>query len=53
VKTDRKGFISETVLEDLGIPFVKRPSYIEDLAVWRGEKTSSVSIQQNDFGEWL
>ena len=43
----------EVILSDLGIPFVKRPSYIEAPAVWRGEKRPSVSIQQNDFGEWL
>ena len=43
----------ETILEDLGIPFVRRASYIEAQAVWRGEKRPSVSIQQNDLGEWL
>ncbi len=43
----------ETILEDLGIPFVRRTSYIEAQAVWRGEKRPSVSIQQNDLGEWL
>jgi len=43
----------EVILEDLNIPFVKRPSYIEALAVWRGEERPSVSIQQNDLGEWL
>jgi len=43
----------EVILEDLNIPFVKRPSYIEASAVWRGEKRPSVSIQQNDLGEWL
>jgi hypothetical protein len=43
----------EVILSDLGIPFVKRPSYIEAQAVWRGEKRPSVSIQQNDLGEWL
>ena len=43
----------EKILEDLGIPFVKRASYIEAQAVWRGEKRASVSIQQNDLGEWL
>jgi len=43
----------EIILKDLEIPFTKRPSYIEALAVWRGEKRPSVSIQQNDLGEWL
>jgi len=43
----------EVILKDLNIPFVKRPSYIEAFAVWRGEKRPSVSIQQNRFGEWL
>ncbi len=43
----------EKILEDLGIPFVRRASYIEAQAVWRGEKRASVSIQQNDLGEWL
>ncbi|WP_163329437.1 toprim domain-containing protein (plasmid) [Desulfurobacterium thermolithotrophum] len=48
-----KSIAPEIILNDLGIPFVKRPSYIEAPAVWRGEKRPSVSIQQNDFGEWL
>ena len=48
-----KSIAPEIILSDLGIPFVKRPSYIEAPAVWRGEKRPSVSIQQNDFGEWL
>ena len=48
-----KSIAPEIILNDLGIPFVKRPSYIEVPAVWRGEKRPSVSIQQNDFGEWL
>jgi hypothetical protein len=48
-----KSIAPEIILSDLGIPFVKRPSYIEVPAVWRGEKRPSVSIQQNDFGEWL
>jgi len=43
----------ERILSDLSIPFVKRPSYIEALAVWRGDKRPSISIQQNDLGEWL
>ena len=43
----------EVILSDLNIPFIKRPSYIEAPAVWRGEKRPSVSIQQNEFGEWL
>jgi 5S rRNA maturation endonuclease (ribonuclease M5) len=43
----------EVILKDLNIPFTKRPSYIEASAVWRGEKRPSVSIQQNDLGEWL
>lgn len=43
----------ERILKDLDIPFVKRTSYIEAAAVWRGEKRPSVSIQQNEFGEWL
>jgi 5S rRNA maturation endonuclease (ribonuclease M5) len=43
----------EIILKDLNIPFVKRPSYIEAPAIWRGEKRPSVSIQQNDLGEWL
>jgi len=48
-----KSIAPEKILNDLGIPFVKRPSYIEAPAIWRGEKRPSVSIQQNDFGEWL
>ena len=48
-----KNIAPEVILEDLGIPFVKRPSYIEAPAVWRGERRPSVSIQQNDLGEWL
>jgi hypothetical protein len=45
-----KSIAPEIILNDLGIPFVKRPSYIEAPAVWRGEKRPSASIQQNDFG---
>ena len=48
-----KSIAPEIILSDLGIPFVKRPSYIEVPAVWRGEKRPSVSIQQNDLEEWL
>jgi len=48
-----KSIAPEKILNDLGIPFIKRPSYIEAPAIWRGEKRPSVSIQQNDFGEWL
>jgi len=48
-----KTILPEVILKDLNIPFVKRPSYIEASAVWRGEKRPSVSIQQNDLGEWL
>jgi hypothetical protein len=48
-----KSVAPEIILNDLGIPFIKRPSYVEAAAVWRGEKRPSVSIQQNDFGEWL
>ncbi len=43
----------ERILSDLSIPFVKRSSYIEALAIWRGDKRPSISIQQNELGEWL
>jgi 5S rRNA maturation endonuclease (ribonuclease M5) len=34
----------ETVLNDLGIPYTKRPSYYEARAIWRGDRNPSLSI---------
>ncbi|SNR73786.1 toprim domain-containing protein [Desulfurobacterium atlanticum] len=48
-----KSIPPEIILEDFKIPFTFRNSYIEATAVWRNEKTPSVSIQKNEFGEWL
>ena len=46
-----KSISPEEIIADLGIPCVKRPSYFECKAIWRGDKNPSLSIF-NDNGIW-
>lgn len=43
----------ETVLNDLGISYIKRPSYYEAKAVWRGDRNPSLSIfRDGNIWKW-
>ncbi len=48
-----KSISPEDIIADIGIPCIKRPSYYECKAVWRGDKNPSLSIfRDGDQWKW-